>query len=161
MSYTPPTVNYATTSVGTFTSLTGIQSVTINRGRRHFQDPYPPTVCTIELIPADSYATPLAIGQFIDVRDTNSGSSPCYFTGRIIDVVRRYDMPYNNVTGAAPGDRITITATGATGLIGSANLDAVSIAGGTTVSNAVSDIVLNAGSTALIETNTIAVSALT
>jgi hypothetical protein len=161
MSYSPPTVNYATTAFGTYTTLTGVQSVSINRGRQRFQDPYPQTVCTIELIPADSYATPLEIGQFIDVRDTNSGSSPCYFTGKIIDVVRRYDMPYNSVSGAAPGDRITITATGATGLIGSANLDALSIPAGTTVSNAISSIVLDAGSSAIFETNTIPVSALT
>jgi hypothetical protein len=93
--------------------------VSINRGRQRFQDNFQQTSCVIELIPANSYALPLAVGQFIDVRDANNGTSPCYFFGVISDVSRKFDMPYNSVSGAAPGDRITITATGPVGLIGS------------------------------------------
>jgi hypothetical protein len=93
--------------------------VSINRGRQRFQDNFTQSILTVELIPADSYALPLAVGQFIDVRDANNGSSPCYFFGVISDVSRKFDMPYNSVSGAAPGDRITITATGPVGLIGS------------------------------------------
>jgi hypothetical protein len=119
MTYTAPTVNYSATRTGTYTSLTGIQSVSINRGRQRFQDNFTQSILTVELIPADSYALPLAVGQFIDVRDANNGSSPCYFFGVISDVSRKFDMPYNSVSGAAPGDRITITATGPVGLIGS------------------------------------------
>jgi hypothetical protein len=93
--------------------------VSINRGRQRFQDNFTQSILTVELIPADSYALPLAVGQFIDVRDANNGTSPCYFFGVISDVSRKFDMPYNSVSGAAPGDRITITATGPVGLIGS------------------------------------------
>lgn len=127
MPYTPPTVNYSATNSGTYTSLTGVLSVSINRGRQRFQDPFPPSTCTVELIPATSYALPLAIGQFIDVRDTNSASSPCYFTGQITDVSRSYAIPYNSGTGYAPADRITITATGGVGKLGSATLDDFSV----------------------------------
>jgi hypothetical protein len=122
MTYTAPTVNYSATINGTYTSLTGIQSVSINRGRQRFQDNFPQTSCVIDLIPADSYALPLAVGQFIDVRDANTSTSPCYFAGRITDVSRRFDMPYNAGTGAAPGDRITITATGAIGVLAANNV---------------------------------------
>ena len=119
MTYTAPVAAYSATLNGTYTALTGIQSISVNRGRQRFQDNLSPTSCVIELIPADSYALPLAVGQFIDVRDANTSTSPCYFAGRITDVSRRFDMPFDSGTGAAPGDRITITATGATGVLAS------------------------------------------
>lgn len=117
MPYTPPAVCYSTAINGTYTQLTGVQSVNIRRGRQFFQDNFPGTRCTVELIPANSYATPLAIGQWIDVRTSNSSSAAAYFVGQITDVERSYDMPYTTATGYAPGDRITITATGSTGQI--------------------------------------------
>jgi hypothetical protein len=120
MPYVAPTVNYSATFNGTYTTLTGVQSVNIFRGRRRFQDPYSGTTCQIELIPATSYATPLAVGQFIDVRTTNAAASPAYFTGRISDVERIYGMPYNTGTQYAPQDRIVITAQGTIGAIGQA-----------------------------------------
>lgn len=122
MPYTTPVVAYSTTINGTYTALTGIQNISISRGRNYLQDPFPASSCVIELIPATSYATPLAIGQYIDVRKANSGDSPAWFVGRITDVQRAYGMPYNAGTGAAPADRITITATGGTGAIGSNQL---------------------------------------
>lgn len=115
MPYTCPKVYYSATSNGTYTQLTGVQSIRISRGRERFIDPFRGSTCTIELIPANSYATALAIGQFLDIRDSNSGSADPYFVGRITDVARSYDMPYNAGTGAAPGDRITITVAGGTG----------------------------------------------
>lgn len=124
MPYTPPTASYATTINGTYTALTGIQSIFVSRGRRRFQDNFPGSTCVIELIPANSYATPLALGQFIDVRTSNSATAPAFFVGRITDVERRYNIPYNTSTGAAPGDRIRITATGGTGAIASNYLTA-------------------------------------
>jgi len=123
MPYTTPTVNYSATLNGTYTSLTGIQSVSISRGRQRFQDNFPQTNCVIELIPANSYALPLAVGQFIDVRDANNASSPAYFVGAITDVSRQFAMPYKSGTGAAPQDRITITATGAVGRMASTVID--------------------------------------
>ena len=122
MAYTAPTVNYSATLEGTYTSLTGVQSVSISRGRQRYQDNLPQTSCTIELIPAATYAVPFAIGQFIDVKDENILISPCYFTGVITDIERKYSIPYNSVSGYAPGDRITITATGAVGALGKTSL---------------------------------------
>lgn len=117
MPYTPPTVNYATTQGGTYTSLTGVQSVSINQGRNYFQDNFQVTTCTVELIPANSYATPLAIGQYLDVRPTNTAADRAYFAGQITDVRRDYEIPYNSGTGAAPADRIVITAVAASGIM--------------------------------------------
>lgn len=122
MTYTPPTVNYSTTLTGTYTTLTGIQSVSINRGRQRFVDNFAQTSCVIELIPATSYAVPLAVGQFIDVRDANTSTSPCYFAGIITDVERTYEIPYNAGTGAAPADRIRISASGCIGVFGQNSL---------------------------------------
>lgn len=122
MAYTPPTVNYSTTINGTYTSLTGIQSVAINRGRQRFDQNFSGTRCTIELIPATSYATPLAIGQFIDVRATNVANAAAYFVGTITDIERKYAIPYNTSTGLAAADRIIISATGTTGVLGKATL---------------------------------------
>lgn len=122
MAYTAPTVNYNSGTDSTWYTLTGVQSVNISRGRQRFQDPVAQSSLTVELIPATSYTLAIGIGQAIDVRDTNSNGSVCYFQGRITDVQRRYDMPYNSSTGYAPGDRITITATGATGIIGTGQL---------------------------------------
>jgi hypothetical protein len=118
MPYTTPTVNYCATVDGTYTSLTGVQFVSVSRGRQRFQDNFPQTSCTIELIPATTYALPLAVGQFIDVRDTNTSTSPAYFVGVITDIERKYEIPYNTVSAYAPADRIIITATGATGQLG-------------------------------------------
>jgi len=158
MTYTPPTVNYSATLNGTYTTLTGVQFVNINRGRQRFQDPFAPTTCTVELIPANSYVLPLAIGQFIDVRDSNVSSSPCYFQGQITDVIRSYEIPYNSATGAAPGDRITIVAAGAVGKIGSATLDNLTIFSGSTVDYPADIIPAVCGVSSMEETSTIEVS---
>lgn len=145
MTYTPPTVNYSATANGTYTTLTGVQSVVINRGKRYFQDPYAQSTCVIELIPATSYALPLAIGQYIDVRIANSATSPCYFSGQITDVERQYEMPYNSGTNYAPGDRFVITATGGLGGIGGAQANVFTVGTGTLVSSTLVNIGLNTG----------------
>lgn len=133
MPYTPPKAYYCATLNGTYLELTGIQSINVTRGRERFTDPFRGSQCVVELIPANTYSTALAIGQFIDVRTTNSASSPALFTGRITDIQRNYAIPYNAAnTIAAPADRIIITATGATGVIGNQSLDGdVSLAAGT------------------------------
>ena len=119
MAYTAPNVYYASVFDGTYTKLDGIQSVSINRGKSRFQDPTGVTQCQIELIPQSTYPAAITIGQFIDIRDTNSGASSAYFVGQITDIERTYDIPYNAGTGFAPGDRVTITVTGGTGVLGS------------------------------------------
>jgi hypothetical protein len=115
MTYTTPVVSYSTAINGTYTALTGITSITITRGRQRFQDPVQPMTMNLELIPANSYAVPLQRGQFIDVRATSSANSDGYFQGQITEVKRKYEIPYNSVSGAAPADRITIEAVGAIG----------------------------------------------
>jgi hypothetical protein len=135
MPYTAPTVNYATTQNGTYTTLTGVQSVHIVRGRTYFQDNFQASSCTIELIPAASYSTPLAIGQYIDVRVTNTDTARAYFCGKITDIRRSYDIPYNASTGLAPGDRIIISATGGTGLTAAYTFQA-SVPSGNTIAAA-------------------------
>lgn len=130
MTYTAPVVSYSTTLNGTYTTITGIQNVQIRRGRMNFQDNFPQTLLTVELIPANSYATPFAVGQFIDVRESNSASAKAWFCGQITDVQRTYEMPYNSSTGAAPADRIVLTATGALGFLGSTQLVNVARAAG-------------------------------
>ena len=120
MPYTPPKVWYSTTINGTYTELTGIESINITRGRQRYTDPFAGSVCTIELIPANSYSPALAIGQLLDIRATNSASSPAFFAGRITDIERSYGIPYNaSNTIAAPADRIMITCTGGTGVAAS------------------------------------------
>lgn len=123
MAYTPPKVFYSATLEGSYTEITGVQAVNITRGRQRFTDPFSGSVCTIEVIPANSYALPFAIGQFLDIRDSNSGSSAAYFSGRITDVERKYEIPYNSSTGAAPADRIFLTVVGGTGVIGAQATD--------------------------------------
>jgi len=143
MSYTPPTVNYSADPNGTYTTLTGVQSVVIKRGKQYFQDPYAQSTCTIELIPATSYALPLALGQYIDVRIANSATSPCYFSGQITDVERQYEMPYNSGTNYAPGDRFVITATGGLGGIGGAQAFFFARSAGSLVSQTLVEIGMN------------------
>lgn len=118
MAYTPPNVYYASVFDGTYTKLDGVQSVNINRGKQRFQDPTPVSTCSIELIPQSTFPS-MTIGQFIDIRDTNSGSSPAYFAGKITDIQRKYAIPYNSSTGSAPADRVIITVTGGTGVLAS------------------------------------------
>lgn len=120
MAYTPPKVWYSATIDGTYVELTGIQAINISRGRQRYTDPFAGSQCIIELIPANSYSPALAIGQFLDIRATNSASSPAFFAGRITDVERSYGIPYNaSATIAAPADRIILTCTGGTGVAAS------------------------------------------
>lgn len=120
MPYTAPKVFYSATINGTYTEFTQVQSINITRGRQRFTDPFVASQCVIELIPANSYSPALEIGQFLDIRLTNSSASPAYFNGRITDIERRYGIPYNVAnTIAAPADRITLTVTGGTGVLGS------------------------------------------
>jgi len=116
MAYTTPNVYYAATFDGTYTKLDGVQSVLINRGKSRFQDPTTASRCTVELIPQSTFPS-ITVGQFIDIRDTNSGASSAYFAGRVTDIQRSYAIPYNSSTGAAPADRVVISITGGTGAL--------------------------------------------
>lgn len=130
MPYTAPVICYNSGASATWYELTGVQSVNISRGRQRFQDPVNQSSAVIELIPATSYTLPLAVGQTIEVRTANDGTADCYFQGRVTDIQRSYAFPYNAGTNYAPGDRITISATGATGIIGTAQLSSYALASG-------------------------------
>jgi hypothetical protein len=120
MSYTPPTVNYYDSVTSSWDTIPGVQSVLISRGRQRFQDPFRQTSLTVTIIPTAT--TSFSVGQLIDVRDTNADTANCYFQGQITDVQRSYAFPFNSVSGATPEDRITISAAGATGVAGTAQL---------------------------------------
>lgn len=120
MAYTVPNVSCAVLFDGVYGDITGVQSVQISRGRRRFQDQFAQTTCVVELIPPATFVTDPKVGRYLDIRVTNSSGTRAWFTGRISDIERTYDFPYNSVTGAAPGDRMIITAVGAVGAIGQA-----------------------------------------
>jgi hypothetical protein len=122
MTYTAPSVQYCATLDGTYTVLSGVQSVNINRGRKIATDPFVGSSCVIEVIPPATFTVELAVGQFLDVRESNSGTADAYFCGRITDIVRTYEIPYDPITGAAPGDRILITCSGPTGQLAATQL---------------------------------------
>ena len=130
MPYTTPVVSYNSGASATWYDLTGIQSVNISRGRQRFQDPVNQSSAVIELIPATSYTLELAVGQIIEIRETSSGSSNCFFQGRITDIQRSYAFPYNSSTNYAPADRITISATGGTGVLGTYQLSGYTLSTG-------------------------------
>ena len=123
MTYYAPTVQYNSGSSATWYTLTGIQSVSITRGRQRFQDAISQTSMVIELIPATSYTVPLAIGQPIDCRSSDPSSPGAFFQGRITDIQRSYDFPYNSGTSYAPADRIRITCTGGLGTMAISQLN--------------------------------------
>ena len=128
MAYTAPVVCYNSGASATWYTLTGVQSVNISRGRQRFQDPVNQSSLQVELIPATFYTLELGVGQTIEVRTSNDGNADCYFQGRITDIQRSYAFPYNSGTNYAPGDRIIISATGATGIIGTAQLSSYALA---------------------------------
>jgi hypothetical protein len=118
MPFTPPTVNVATTMDGTYTTIAGIQNLQFNRGRQRYSDPFASSNLTIEMLAPTNEALIPVIGNYIDIRATNSSASEAYFVGKVTDVSRKYDIPYTSATNSAPGDRIYITVRGALGLIG-------------------------------------------
>ena len=149
MTYTAPKVFYSATLSGTYVELTGIQSISLGRGRQRMQDPYQADSATIELIPATSYSPALAIGQYLDIKNSNSAlSSETYFCGRITDIQRNYGLVYNSVTGEAPADRYIITATGGIGQIGANVVTNISWASGSKAQASAAYVASAAGITA-------------
>ena len=118
MPFTPPTVNVATTMNGTYTTIAGIQNLQFNRGRQRYSDPFASSNLNIEMLAPTNNALVPVVGNYIDIRATNSSASEAYFVGKVTDVRRQYDIPYTTATNSAPGDRIYITVRGAVGLIG-------------------------------------------
>lgn len=138
--YTLPIVSYFDNRMANYTTLTGVQSVVVRRGRTFFQDPWSASTITIELVPATSYAVPIEVGQKIDLRSGSSLTSRRWFHGQITSVQRVYGMPYNAGTGYAPQDRIIITGTGGTGLVAMTDLD-VDVAWGNNLKVAIQNVI--------------------
>jgi hypothetical protein len=103
---------------GTYTSISGIQNLQFNRGRQRYTDPFASSNCVIEMLAPTSDASIPKVGNFLDIRATNSSASEAYFVGKVTDVRRQYDIPYTSATNYAPGDRVFVTVRGALGLIG-------------------------------------------
>jgi hypothetical protein len=103
---------------GTYTTIAGIQNLQFNRGRQRYSDPFASSNLTIEMLAPTNDALIPTVGNYIDIRATNSSASEAYFVGKVTDVLRQYDIPYTSATNSAPGDRIYITVRGALGLIG-------------------------------------------
>lgn len=118
MPFTTPTVNVATTMDGTYTTIAGVQNLQFNRGRQRYSDPFAASNLTIEMLAPTNDALVPKVGNFIDIRATNSSASEAYFVGKVTDVRRDYDIPYTTATNSAPGDRIFVTVRSALGLIG-------------------------------------------
>ena len=124
MPYTTPLVCYYDTPTASWLTMSGVQSISLSRGRQRFQDPISQSSAVIELIPTAT--TTFSVGQYIEVKDGNDdGISPCYFQGRVTDVQRSYAFPYNAGTGATPADRITVSASGAVGVAGGRQVDGI------------------------------------
>jgi len=124
MAYVTPVVSFSPTYNGTFTTIEGIQSISINRGRQFFQDNFAASSCNIEVIPEDAGGTLAAmpvVGQWLEVRANTGGIGNAYFNGRVTGVNRSYGFPYNSTSKAAPADRVTITAAGPTGMLRTSN----------------------------------------
>jgi hypothetical protein len=138
MPYIPPIVAYYDSGTSSWLTMSGVQSINISRGRQRFQDPVSQSSAVIEIIPTAS--TTFSVGQYVEVKTTNSDNSVCFFQGRITDVDRSYSFPYDAASGETPQDRITISATGAVGVAGArqeegvtwANIDAGTVIGAIT-----------------------------
>ena len=118
MPFTAPTVNVATTMDGTYTTIVGVLNVQFNRGRQRYSDPFASSNLTIEMLAPTNDALVPQVGNFIDIRATNSSASEAYFVGKVTDVRRDYSIPYTTATNSAPADRVYITVRGVLGLIG-------------------------------------------
>jgi hypothetical protein len=91
----------------TWTALTSyVIGASVKIGRQRLTDRFTPDICTIELLaPANSGPAIPPRGYYLQINGTNK-----LFNGIITDVRRDYGIPYASGTGAAPADRITITA---------------------------------------------------
>ena len=111
-------------------------NVSVKAGRQKITDRFTPNIATVELYaPATGGYTIPNLGDVVNI--VSNGYVQFYF-GKITDVQRVYDMPYNSGTGKAPGDRITITAESLAGYAcGRGYATSVNIAASTTLKQAV------------------------
>lgn len=84
---------------------------TMRIGRQQLTDRYTPDNFTVELLaPASSGPAIPPVRYYLRAQTTVGLDTVNMFLGVITDVQRDYGIPYASATGAAPADRITITA---------------------------------------------------
>jgi hypothetical protein len=116
-------------------------NVNVRIGRQKITDRWVPDICQIELIPSSTFTAP-TIGSFVKL--TVTGASNQAFYGPVTDVQRTYGIPYNAGTGAAPADRVIVTAESwGKSRAGRARASAVSITAGSPLSNGISTLNTN------------------
>lgn len=120
MPYSVPTVAWVNIrtapSTSLMTQLSGVLSVSFERGRQRLTDDIQGLTAVIEfygsafgLTDKPNIGTPIVIGT-----SNNQG----YFSGYVTDIERTYGIPYNAGTGKAPEDRIIVRAAGTLALSG-------------------------------------------
>lgn len=84
---------------------------TMKVGRQRLTDRYTPDIFSVELLaPASDGPAIPPVRYYLRAETVISATTYTLFLGVITDVNRDYGIPYNSGTGAAPADRITITA---------------------------------------------------
>jgi len=84
---------------------------TMRIGRQQLTDRYTPDNFSVELLaPASSGPAIPPVRYYLRAQTTVGLDTVNMFLGVITDVQRDYGIPYTSATGAAPADRITITA---------------------------------------------------
>lgn len=111
--YTTPTIK-VTPAGGAANTITNVQYIQISAGRTVMMNPWNPRTTTFEFIPAAGSYSP-KVSDLVEIQDA---SGFYFFYGYVIESQRTYEIPYNSVTGAAPMDRVTVTAQGPMGRMG-------------------------------------------
>ena len=84
---------------------------TMRIGRQQLTDRYTPDTFSVELLaPLTAGPAIPPVRYYLRAQTNVTGVDVTMFAGIITDVNRDYGMPYTSATGAAPADRITITA---------------------------------------------------
>lgn len=127
----PQVYAVAYTTDGTnYTTLSNVQSVTVNIGRQALVDSYNASTCQVLMRYPNGFASPitqLVSGTRIRISNTTSGK--IIWFGRISDVDVSYAIPYASNVG--PADYMTITGEGALAAWARANGNGYSMAAGT------------------------------
>jgi len=127
----------------TFTDISDyVVNGTMSIGRQQLTDRYTPDTFSVELLaPLTAGPEIPPVRYYLRAQTTVSSTTYTMFLGVITDVNRDYGMPYTSATGAAPADRITITAASyGMYLAGRGFATSVAIAASTTLEAAVNAV---------------------
>jgi len=116
------TVRYSAVTPAVFTTLTNVQSITINAGRQAQLQAIQATTATIEIRYPTGFASPIAdlvTGTIIEIKNTNTiypYPNADMFLGRISNVTAVYGIPYQNNVGQS--DYLIINVEGSFAVLG-------------------------------------------